>query len=651
MGIQIISVSHKKAPLKIRELFSFTEEQQERIMKKMISYPGIPECVLLSTCNRTELYVYADYQNKSYVFHRMEDVLLGEIGSEFQGEVGEYLLFYNNDSAVDHLFKVAAGLDSMVIGEDQILGQVKDAHQKARKLGTTKSFLNTFFRDAVTAAKKVKTETDLSKTSVSTATLAVKAAEKTLGTLKDKKVMIIGATGKIGGIVLMNLTSLHQADIYVTTRKTRLILNKEDVDKIHLIDFSERYDYLDRMDVVISATASPHYVLVASKMKQAMKTEKRRVFIDLAVPMDIESKVTTFGKNRYFNIDDFTRIAKRNNEKKLHEAETAAAILEEYTLKFRQWYCYQKAIRPLMDVKKRFMEKAEKKGLSKAFDQLMYQVRDNNDPADLEKFFGCLTGLNEEEEKKMGKLYAVGFGPGGYDHMTAKAIRVIEEADIVTGYTTYVEMIRKYFPDKKFLATPMKKEIDRCAMAVDLAAEGNVVAMISSGDSGIYGMAGILLEVANEKEANVEIETVPGVTAASAAASVLGAPLMHDFTIISLSDLMTPLSLIMKRVECAGQGDFIVCLYNPKSKKRVDYVEKAADILMKYRDPDTPAGIVRNAGRDDESSLITTLKELKDAPIDMFSIVIIGNSNTYVRDGKIITPRGYQDKYGYSNVD
>ena len=250
----------------------------------------------------------------------------------------------------------------------------------------------------------------------------------------------------------------------------------------------------------------------------------------------------------------------------------------------------------------------------------------------------------------MGKIYAVGFGPGGSEHMTIKAADTIRNADVVTGYTTYIDMIRDYFPDKEYLATPMTKEIDRCRMAVDLAAEGKTVAMVSSGDSGIYGMAGILLEIANEKGADVEIETVPGVTAASMGAAVLGAPLMHDFTIISLSDLMTPFPLIMKRVDCAGQGDFIVCLYNPKSRKRVDYVEKAADILMKYRDPETPVGIVRHAGRPEETSLITTLKDLKDAPVDMFSIVIIGNSNTYIRDGKMITPRGYQDKYGFANV-
>ena len=248
----------------------------------------------------------------------------------------------------------------------------------------------------------------------------------------------------------------------------------------------------------------------------------------------------------------------------------------------------------------------------------------------------------------MGKLYAVGFGPGGIEHMTKKCLDVIEMVDVITGYTTYVDMMKVYYPDKTYVATPMMQEMDRCRMAVDLADEGKTVAMICSGDSGIYGMAGLLLEIKHEKKSDVEIETVPGITAASAAASILGAPLMHDFSIISLSDLMTPLKLIMKRVDCAGQGDFIVCFYNPKSKKRKDYLAQAADILMKYRPASTPVGVVRNAGRPDESSYLTTLAEIGQAPVDMFSIVVVGNSNTYVQDGKMITPRGYQDKYGFA---
>ena len=241
----------------------------------------------------------------------------------------------------------------------------------------------------------------------------------------------------------------------------------------------------------------------------------------------------------------------------------------------------------------------------------------------------------------MGKLYVVGFGPGGYEHMTAKCIQVIEKADVITGYTTYVNILKEYFPDKHYLATPMMQEVKRCRMAVEEAQKDQVVAMVSSGDSGIYGMAGIIYQIAEEMKADIEIETVPGVTAASAAASVLGAPLMHDFAVISLSDLMTPLDLIRRRVDCAGQGDLIVCLYNPKSKKRTTYVGQAADILLRYRSPETPVGIVRNAGRKDESSQITTLEHLKDAEIDMFSVVIIGNSQTYVSNEHMITPRGY----------
>ena len=241
-----------------------------------------------------------------------------------------------------------------------------------------------------------------------------------------------------------------------------------------------------------------------------------------------------------------------------------------------------------------------------------------------------------------GRLHVVGFGPGGKEHMTFKAAEVIENADVVTGYTTYVNMIKPYFPDKTYKATGMMKEVDRCKMAIEDAMSGMDVAMISSGDSGIYGMAGIIYQLADEMKADIEIDTVPGITAASTAASVLGAPLMHDLAIISLSDLMTPIDLIMKRVDCAGQGDMIVCLYNPKSKGRTEYLNQTQQILLKYRSADTPVGIVRNAGREDEHKEITTLGDLDKAEVDMFCMVIIGNSQTYVSNDRMITPRGYR---------
>ena len=226
--------------------------------------------------------------------------------------------------------------------------------------------------------------------------------------------------------------------------------------------------------------------------------------------------------------------------------------------------------------------------------------------------------------------------------MTFKAAEVIQNADVVTGYTTYVNLMKPIFPDKVYKATGMMKEVERCRMAIEDAMEGKDVAMISSGDSGIYGMAGIIYQLADDMGADIEIDTVPGVTAASSAASVLGAPLMHDLAIISLSDLMTPIELIMKRVDRAADADMVICLYNPKSKTRTEYLNDARASILRYRTPGTPVGIVRNAGRADQTCKVTTLEDLDKEDVDMFCIVIIGNSQTYISNGRIITPRGYR---------
>ena len=226
--------------------------------------------------------------------------------------------------------------------------------------------------------------------------------------------------------------------------------------------------------------------------------------------------------------------------------------------------------------------------------------------------------------------------------MTQRAADAIQNADVVTGYTTYVKMIEPLFPGKNYKATGMMKEVDRCRMAVEDAMSGKDVAMISSGDSGIYGMAGIIYQIAEEMNADIDIDTIPGITAASSAASILGAPLMHDTAIISLSDLMTPLDLIMKRIDCVAQCDMVISLYNPKSKTRTEYLDQACEIVSKYRGPNTPVGVVRNAGRPDETHWITTLGEMDSSKVDMFCIVIIGNSSTYASNGRMITPRGYK---------
>ncbi len=242
----------------------------------------------------------------------------------------------------------------------------------------------------------------------------------------------------------------------------------------------------------------------------------------------------------------------------------------------------------------------------------------------------------------MGKIYVIGIGPGDLEHMTIKAREALEESDLIVGYSTYVELIKEYFPQKEFISSQMTREVERCIMVLQKAEEGRIVALISSGDSGIYGMAGIMLEVASKEGSSIPVEVVPGVTAASAAAAVLGAPVMHDFAVISLSDLLTPWETIEKRLEYAAMGDFVVCLYNPKSRNRQDYIRIARDLLLQHRQGGTPVGIVRNAGRKQESMDIATLETMLDFEIDMFTMVIIGNSMTYIEGKRIITPRGYK---------
>lgn len=242
----------------------------------------------------------------------------------------------------------------------------------------------------------------------------------------------------------------------------------------------------------------------------------------------------------------------------------------------------------------------------------------------------------------MNKIYVVGIGPGSYDQMTGKAIQALKESDVIIGYTVYVDLVKDYFPEKEFLTTPMKKEVDRCVLAFEEAEKGKVVSMICSGDAGVYGMAGLMYEV-GEKYPDVELSIIPGVTAATGGAAVLGAPLIHDFCLISLSDLLTPWEKIENRLLCAAKGDFVICLYNPSSKKRHDYLQKACDLVMKYQSPDTVCGIVGHIAREGEVSRVMTLKELRDTQVDMFTTVFIGNSQTKELRGKMVTPRGYRN--------
>ena len=239
----------------------------------------------------------------------------------------------------------------------------------------------------------------------------------------------------------------------------------------------------------------------------------------------------------------------------------------------------------------------------------------------------------------MGKIYVVGLGPGNKENMTFRAYDILKNSDIIIGYKTYVDLIEGMFPDKKIIKSYMKKEVARCEETLKLALEGNIISLISSGDAGVYGMAGLMLEIANGQ---VEVEIVPGITSANASASLGGAPIVHDSVNISLSNLLTDWELIKKRIDLASQGDFVITLYNPKSSGRPELINEARDIMLKHKRKDTPVLIARNVGREGENYDITTLDKMLDYEINMFSTVIIGNSKTKVINNKMITPRGYK---------
>lgn len=240
------------------------------------------------------------------------------------------------------------------------------------------------------------------------------------------------------------------------------------------------------------------------------------------------------------------------------------------------------------------------------------------------------------------KLYIVGTGAGNAGGMTLDAKSAILESDVVVGYTVYVELLRGIFPDRNYISTGMKSEVERVRLALSEAHSGKTVSLVCSGDSGVYGMAGLALELSVEFP-RVVIEVVPGVTAALSGGALLGAPLGHDFAVISLSDLLTPWELIEKRLRAAAEGDFAIALYNPSSKKRADYLARACDILLETKPAETVCGIARNIGRDGCSYQIMTLEKLRESAVDMFSTVFIGSSSTREINGRMVTPRGYRN--------
>ncbi len=251
------------------------------------------------------------------------------------------------------------------------------------------------------------------------------------------------------------------------------------------------------------------------------------------------------------------------------------------------------------------------------------------------------------QQGESGVLAVVGTGPGAADLMAPRARQALEQAEIVVGYRTYLDLVRDCLnPASEVISSSMMQEIDRCRKALELAESGRRVALVCGGDPGIYAMAGLVFELAQAMEATASIEIIPGIAALNACAAVLGAPLMHDFAAISLSDLMTPWEVIERRLEAVAPADFVVVIYNPKSKKRTDQIVRAREILLTHRSPATPVGIVSAAGRDQESMRLTTLAAMLDEEIGMQTTVIVGNSQTFVWRDRMITPRGYSAKYG-----
>lgn len=244
-----------------------------------------------------------------------------------------------------------------------------------------------------------------------------------------------------------------------------------------------------------------------------------------------------------------------------------------------------------------------------------------------------------------GILYVVGTGPGAAEHMTGAATAALQDSEVIIGYKTYLDLIPEFLENKEVISSQMMKEVDRCGKALEIAEEGKTIVLVCGGDPGIYAMAGLVFEMAEKTDKQCKIEIIPGLAAVNSCAARLGAPLMHDFAAVSLSDLLTPWPLIEKRLEAVAMADFVTAIYNPKSKKRTTQIVQAREIFLKYRSPETVVGIVTAATRKNEKVVITTLADMLDNEITMQSMVMIGNSQTYRWNDIMITPRGYSDKY------
>lgn len=372
MGIYNINISHKTAPVNIRALLTFTAKEKSEFLKKALSIASVTECVLITTCNRTEIYLVGEPASPVEISRLLSDYK----GVDYE-RIVKYLLRYEQDKAISHLFRVTCGLDSMVIGEDEILGQVKGDYLVAQEEKTTGYFLNTIFRDAISCAKKIKTDTKLSKTPVSIGTLTANEVFAFKGEDEIKKVLIIGLTGKMGTIVMKNLYYGKGIQIIGTTRTHHL---SDEVimvyPKVKMIDYKERYDKIKEADIIISATASPHYTLTYHELKEHLNTDKKRLFIDLAVPMDVDRQIQRLPNVTLIDIDYFKVLSESNNRVKLKEAQAAELIIEEHIEELQKEIAFRRFVPNIPALKEVLKDKS--------IENILYNLKNNSTSSDLE---------------------------------------------------------------------------------------------------------------------------------------------------------------------------------------------------------------------------------------------------------------------------
>lgn len=385
-----ISVSHKKAPVSVREKFAFSMEEKKELLKRLTASPEIDGAVVLCTCNRSEFYVSGSKKAISILQNAVAD--LKQIRLE---ELLQYLNIYSEEQTVAHVYKVCCGFDSMVLGEDEILGQVKDAYQMTLEEKAANYEINVIFQKAITCAKKTKTDTNLSRTPVSVATLVANEVfhfEKEGQEAQEKKVLIMGVTGKIGSTIAKNILSKSGIEVYGTVRSHKSDLTFQwKSSHIHLVDYADRYQYMEDADIVISATSSPHYTVVGEKLEKVLKTNKKRLFIDVAVPIDIDPMVGEIEGVTLYDIDFFDKLSKTNNQMKLKELDAAREIMNAELDECKRELLFHPCFQKMGQWKEIFQ--------AYSLDTILYRIRDHVSSEELKVVLNVMDHIGEWVEE------------------------------------------------------------------------------------------------------------------------------------------------------------------------------------------------------------------------------------------------------------